>query len=246
MIERYLKRKTHWLAWAYGVANANDTRIRGVTMKFQANQKLLMIGDSVTDAGRERPAGEGLFDALGKGYVAQVNALIGVSHPELGLRIVNMGNSGNTVRDLKNRWRADVLHHKPDWVSICIGVNDVWRQFDSPWQKEWHVLEEEYRETLENLVVETAPLVKGIILMTPFYIEPNKSDPMRAKMDVYGAIVREISANCNTEFVDVQAAFDEILNSYYPATLSWDRVHPNQIGTMAIARAFLKEMNFVW
>ena len=215
-------------------------------MIFQKNQKLLMIGDSVTDAGRERPAGEGLFDALGKGYVAQVNALLSVSHPELGVRVVNMGNSGNTVRDLKNRWQADVLNHKPDWVSICIGVNDVWRQFDSPWQKEWAVLPEEYAQTLEELVVQTLPTVSGVILMTPFYIEPNQSDPMRARMDEYGALVREIAARQKTKFVDVQAAFDEVLKVYYPATLSWDRVHPNAIGTMAIARAFLNEAGFVW
>ena len=215
-------------------------------MKLQPNSKLLMIGDSITDAGRERPAGEGLFDALGKGYVAQVNALLGVAHPEHGIRVVNMGNSGNNVRDLKDRWQSDVIAHKPDWLSICIGVNDVWRQYDLPWQKESHVYPKEYAETLEALVVETLPLVKGMILMTPFYIEPNKSDAMRATMDEYGEIVRKLATKHGTLFVDTQAAFDEVLHAFYPATLSWDRVHPNPIGTMVIARAFLKTIEFEW
>lgn len=215
-------------------------------MKLQPNSKLLMIGDSITDAGRERPAGEGLFDALGRGYVAQVNALLGVAHPELGIRVVNMGNSGNTVRDLKHRWHSDVIAQKPDWLSLCIGVNDVWRQYDLPWQKELHVYPKEYDETLEALVVETLPLVKGMILMTPFYIEPNKSDAMRATMDKYGEIVRKLAAKHGTLFVDTQAAFDEVLKTFYPATLSWDRVHPNPIGTMVIARALLKTIEFEW
>jgi lysophospholipase L1-like esterase len=44
----------------------------------------------------------------------------------------------------------------------------------------------------------------------------------------------------------VQAAFDRVLTSYYPATLAWDRVHPNHIGTMVIARAFADALGFAW
>ncbi|KDE47538.1 hypothetical protein DI43_08980 [Geobacillus sp. CAMR12739] len=60
-----------------------------------------------------------------------------------------------------------------------IGINDVWRQYDLPFMKEKHVYLDEYEATLRSLVLETKPLVKGIILMTPFYIEGNEQDPMR-------------------------------------------------------------------
>jgi len=70
-------------------------------MKLQKASKLVMIGDSITDAGRTRPVGEGLFDPLGRGYVCMVNAVLGAVYPDRGLRVVNMGCSGNTVRDLK-------------------------------------------------------------------------------------------------------------------------------------------------
>jgi lysophospholipase L1-like esterase len=43
-------------------------------LRISSNSKLLMIGDSITDCGRAQPVGEGLFDALGKGYVACVDA----------------------------------------------------------------------------------------------------------------------------------------------------------------------------
>ncbi len=33
-----------------------------------------------------------------------------------------------------------------------IGINDVWRQFDLPWQTEHHVQLAEYAATLEELV----------------------------------------------------------------------------------------------
>ena len=41
-----------------------------------------------------------------------------------------MGLSGNTIRDLSDRWDSKYYELKPDWLSIMIGINDVWRQFD--------------------------------------------------------------------------------------------------------------------
>ncbi len=215
-------------------------------MKLQKNSKLVMIGDSITDGGRTQPVGEGLFDALGKGYVSAVDALLGAAYPELGVRVVNMGISGNTVRDLSARWQTDVLDLKPDWLSVMIGTNDVWRQFDSPRQTEWHVLPEEYTQTLDALIARTRPSVPNIVLMTPFYLEPNRADPMRRRMDEYGAIVKAAAAKHGTLFADTQAAFDAVLTAYYPATLAWDRVHPTQTGQMVLARAFLSAVDFVW
>ena len=205
-----------------------------------------MIGDSITDAGRAQPIGEGLGETLGRGYVSLIDSLLGATYPDLGIRVVNMGTSGNNVRDLQRRWQTDVLDLKPDWLSVMIGANDVWRQFDLPWQPETHVLPDEYERTLDVLIAQTAPTVQGLVLMTPFYIEPNPADAMRARMDEYGAIVRRLSEKHGTFFVDTQAAFDEVLTTYYPATLGWDRVHPTQVGHMVIARAFLKAIDFVW
>jgi lysophospholipase L1-like esterase len=215
-------------------------------MKLQPKQKLLFIGDSITDCGRTQPAGEGLFNTIGNGYVQYVDALLGAFYPEYSIRVVNQGNSGNTVRDLKNRWQTDVLDHKPDWLSIMIGINDVWRQFDLPRQTEQHIGIEEYEKTLRELVKQTQPKLKGLILATPFYIEPNWHDPMRAQMDKYGSVVKKIANESGAVFVDTQSAFDRVLTHYYPATLAWDRVHPNHIGTMVIARAFLDALGFEW
>ena len=100
-------------------------------MLIEAGSKLVMIGDSITDCDRSRPVGEGLFGAEGKGYVGLVKGLLGAIYPDKKIRVVNMGLSGNTVRDLDKRWQSDVVDLKPDWLSIMIGINDVWRQFNS-------------------------------------------------------------------------------------------------------------------
>ena len=215
-------------------------------MKIQKGSKLVMIGDSITDAERTRPVGEGLFGATGKGYVSLVDALLTSTYPALGIRVVNQGCSGNTVRELKSRWQTDVLDLKPDWLSIMIGINDVWRQFDLPRQTEIHVYPEEYEATLEELIAGTQPALKGLVLMTPYMIEPGKSDPMRVQMERYGAIVKKLAAKHGCVFVDMQAAFDAVLPHYHAMSLAWDRIHPNVTGHMIMARAFLNGIGCQW
>lgn len=216
-------------------------------LRLQANQKLLFIGDSVTDGGRQRPSGEGLGDALGKSYPALVDALLETVYPERAIRVVNQGNSGNTVRDLAARWETDVLGHRPDWLSICIGVNDVWRQFDQPRRPEISVPLNEYEATLSRLCRETRPLLSGgLILMTPFYIEANPADTMRSRMDEYSAVVRQIATENDALFVDTQAAFTKALTHRHSTAIAWDRVHPNGTGHMILAKAFLDAVGFEW
>ena len=129
---------------------------------------------------------------------------------------------------------------------VMIGINDVWRQFDSPCRTETHVGPDEYAETLDALVARTLPGVKQMVLMTPFYLEPSRVDAMRARMDEYGGIVKDLAAKHGTLLVDTQAAFDGVLQHLYPAALAWDRVHPSLNGHRVIARAFLHALEFVW
>lgn len=215
-------------------------------MKIPAHTKLLMIGDSITDVERKQPVGEGLWGGLGKGYVALVDALLQSTYPERQIRVVNMGCSGNNVLSLRDRWQRDVLDLKPDWVSICIGINDVWRQYDEPFMTEGHVPLPLYQETLQHLVAQTLPHVKQLVLFTPYFIEPNKKDLMRASIDKYGAVVKKLAAKHNLICVDLQAALDPILAQFHSSYLSWDRVHPSAVGHMAFAKAFLNAVDFNW
>ena len=209
-------------------------------MLFQKNDTIVFIGDSISDYERKKPVGEGLFNAWGRSYVADAGSLLCCMYPELNLRIVNMGVGGNQIRDLDNRWKTDVLDLNPDWVSILIGINDVWRQFDSPQMPETHVPPEEYSATYERLIQQTLPGVKGMILMTPYFMEPNRQDPMRARMDQYVNVVKELADQYKLVCVDLQKAWDELFVHMHPCNIAWDRIHPNQVGCMYIAKQFLK------
>ena len=118
-------------------------------MLFENNDRIVFAGDSVTDMGSVNPVGEGLFDNLGHGYVRMFENFLTACYPQMNIRIPNSGISGNTSRDLLMRYERDVIALKPDWVSILIGINDVWRQFDTPAMKDMQVMPDEYYKNLE-------------------------------------------------------------------------------------------------
>jgi lysophospholipase L1-like esterase len=122
----------------------------------------------------------------------------------------------------------------------------VWRHFDARLLVERQVGFDEYAATLEKLVRTTRPRLTGMVLMTPYMIEPNRADPMRAAMDRYSDVVRDLAQRYEAILVDTQAAFDQVLEHVHPMALAGDRVHPNLSGHMVIARAFLKAVGFQW
>jgi len=208
-------------------------------MIFQHGQKVLFVGDSITDCGRREWA-----RPYGDGYVTLVRSLIIARYPELGLTFTNMGVGGDTVRDLATRWERDVLAERPDWLSVMIGINDVWAAFegDAP---DRAVPLAEYDATLRGLLVRATEATGArLILAQPYMIEPDRSRPMRKAMDAYGDAVRQIASEYGAILVPVQAAFDAVLAHTTPADWASDQIHPNQPGHAVIALAFLQACGF--
>ena len=213
-------------------------------MLIQNGERIVFTGDPITDFGRKHPVGEGLWEGVGTGYVRLIHTLINALQPDEIIRISNTGVGGNNILDLAARWQRDVLDLNPDWVSVMIGVNDAWRRFDEPEVFEGTISAEQYEKTYRDLIERTLPRVKGMILMTPFFLEPNREDAMRRAVDEFGSISRKLAEEYGLVFVDVQAVFDDYLQHRHSAYLAGDRVHPNQVGAFLIARAFLKAVGF--
>lgn len=213
-------------------------------MIFSDFDRVVFAGDSVTDMGSERPVGEGLFDNLGRSYVRVIENMLMAWYPKLNIRITNSGISGNTSKDLLERFDRDVVELNPQWVSICIGINDVWRQFDVPACRDYAVSVEEYEKNLETMILKIRGKVKGIFICTPYYIEPNKSDLMRNRMDEYIKVCKYLAQKYNCELVDFQGMYDEFCKYKHSSIIAWDRVHPNQMGATLMAKEFLKHCDF--
>lgn len=208
-------------------------------MKILPSSRVLLLGDSVTDCGRARPVGEAP-DGLGDGYVRMVDALLRTIHPTHDLTVLNLGVSGDTVRDLAARWDRDVIALQPDWLTVLIGINDVWRVFhEVPERRVEAVPADEFERTYDALLARTKPQLRGLVLLTPFHLQPDRADPMRSRMDVHGAVVRRLAARHGAELVDLQAVFDAALRKHDYRELAGDRVHPTELGHGLIARALL-------
>ena len=208
-------------------------------MKIQPNSTWVMAGDSITACQRDP---NDPID-LGRGYVSFVDGLLTACYPSHHIRVLNRGVPGDTVRELRARWQADVVDPQPDWLSVCIGINDVWQQFDGKHEGQAHVTLAEYEQTLDELLTAVRPMLKGMILLAPYFIQP-RGDAMRSMMDDYGAAVRRLAQKHGAIFVDTQSAFDRAVESTPVETLAWDRAHLNIPGHMVLARAVLQSVGF--
>ena len=208
-------------------------------MILEDGDRIVFAGDSVTDMGSAQPVGEGLFDNVGRSYVRIVENMLAAVYPERKIRVTNSGISGNTSRDLLARFDRDVTSLDPDWVAICIGINDVWRQFDTPAMFDAQVMPDEYESNVEKMILALKGRVKGIFILSPYYMEPNRMDGMRARMDEYVEICRKLSEKHGAVFVDFQKLYEDYCKVRHSTYIAWDRIHPNQVGATLMAREFL-------
>ena len=205
-------------------------------MFFKDGQHILLIGDSITDCGRRDD-----HAPYGDGYVSLLRAFAMARHPEVHLTWTNRGISGNTVRHLAARWDADALAPRPDWLSVMIGINDVWRAFDGHPQDA--VPLDEFIETLRTLL-RRAMEETGcrLILADPYVIEPDRTEAQRAATDRFGTAVAGLAEEFDAIHIQTQHVFDVALESTRSQDWSHDRIHPNLSGHALIADAFLKAL----
>jgi lysophospholipase L1-like esterase len=207
-------------------------------MIFERGQKVVFIGDSITDAGRRTdPAGNG------SGYFNLVRSFVLARYPELDLDIVNRGIGGDTVRHLQERWETDVIAEQPDWLSVKIGINDVWRTFDRGGDGAVPIDQYESinRELLARAVGATST---KLIIAEPYIIDTDRSNPMRIQMDEYGLIARKLATEFGAINIRTQEAYDRVLQTTEPGAWADDKIHPGTPGHAVIALEFLKAIGF--
>ena len=222
---------------------------------MQDNTVIVFAGDSVTDADKANT-----YDRAGNGYVRLVRNYLRAFRPQEWYKVVNAGISGNTTRDLLARWDKDVAGENPDVIFCLIGINDVWRHFDGLELPVNAVGEEEFGRNMRAICEKMKG--KRAFVLSPYYLERNRTDEMRAMTERYAAIARKTAeeygfvyidvqadfiARKTAEeygfvYIDVQADFDEYMKSRPGQSISWDRVHPGEVGSMILARAVLRAL----
>ncbi|MDR7073481.1 SGNH/GDSL hydrolase family protein [Fictibacillus barbaricus] len=195
-------------------------------------KKIIFIGDSITASNKNADQ-----ERLGNGYVRMIKEHLEKSGKEI--QIINKGVNGHRVTDLAFRWKRDVIDLEPDLVSISIGVNDVWRQLDSPDlnQVGTEKFEAVYRELLTQLKTNTSA---QIVLMEPTIIEENPESKGNQMLISYVEIVQKLVEEFDAIHVPTHEVFITHLKNEPEAALTTDGVHMKVIGNELMANAWLK------
>lgn len=201
--------------------------------------KILFQGDSITDCGRSRD--NDIY--LGHGYPILVTSQLGFDNPEK-FSFVNRAISGNRIVDIYARIKRDIIGVKPDVMSLLIGVNDVWHDYnDSP----NGVDAEKFYKVYDMLIdeIKTAlPDIK-IMIMEPYVTHGTSIDPV---WDSFDAEVKKraekaklVAEKYNLTFVPLQKPFDDAFERFnVPTHWTNEGVHPTYFGHELIAREWLK------
>lgn len=193
---------------------------------------IVLTGDSITDAGRDRSD----LQSLGDGYAALVAAAL----PDE--RVINTGISGNRVVDLQERWDADVLAHSPTVLSIKVGINDTWRRYDSGDPTAVEPFEAGYRDLVTRA---QAAGVGRIILIEPFVLPvPDDRWAWREDLDPKIQAVRRVAFDLGTAYVATDGPLAQRAAALGPggaSALAADGVHPTPAGHRLLADLWLAE-----
>lgn len=206
-------------------------------MKLNLKDRILFIGDSITDVGRDRT---NVAD-LGQGYPLMIATALKENYTELELTFSNRGVGGDKLKDMAARWDVDCLSLNPTVVSILIGINDTWHtvgqnQFGS--QEDLQQFEQQYRTLLTTLVEKS---VRQIILMEPFVLPyPTDREMWRSDLDPRIQVVRKLAYEFQADLIPL----DGLLNANgikqgFALLTGEDGVHPTQEGHEIIAEIWL-------
>ncbi len=210
------------------------------------NATLVCLGDSITQA-------EG-------GYVKVMENLIHAGYPERNVRVVNAGIGGHKAPDMLARLERDVIAHRPNVVTINVGINDVWHGFRG-WEPEREYPEGDgpngvpvdvYEATVGRMV---DALREGtdaeIVLITPTVIGEDVDNPdnrANAKLTQYVAAMQRVAAYRQTHLAPAHDDFIQAIRAGRSANpdfqMTTDGVHLNAVGNHVLALTVLATLGF--
>lgn len=202
--------------------------------------KLLFFGDSLTDMYRNFDKNVDMSTSYGTGFVFDIAAQLMYRRPGY-YQIVNRGVGGNKVTDLYARYQDDVIKEKPDFLTILIGINDVWHEIATKSGTPIDVFEETYLKIVKD-IKEKLPETK-IIIMEPFFTKGAATNGALDRFEElfkYAAVVKKIANETKCFFIPLQQSFNELIKNGGETQILFDGIHTNPGGAHLIATKWLE------
>lgn len=200
---------------------------------------ILFQGDSITDAGRSRDND----NDRGTGYPTLVSAELGLKYPG-EYNFINKGISGNRIVDLYSRIKCDFINLKPDYLTILIGINDVWHEIGN----RNGVDNDKFFRVYCNLIEEIRAMLPDIeiFILEPFVLKASATEKswgvFRKETLMRAESARAVAEKFGLTFVPLQEKFDEAEKKACASYWLGDGVHPTAAGHEIIANEVVKAL----
>ena len=198
---------------------------------------VLFQGDSITDCERQQ-SGVG---ELGYGYPGFVAGRLGLEAPG-AYTFYNRGLSGNRIVDVYARIKQDIINLQPDYMSLLIGVNDVWHELAHKNGVDTDKFRKLYCMLLDE-VLEALPNIK-IILIEPFVLRGPETEAQyalfRSEVQMRAQVVRGLAEQYNLPLICLQEDLDTMEATAPQNYWLRDGVHPTAYFHQFIADKWLE------
>jgi len=188
-------------------------------------QKIAFLGDSITAGGARRG-----------GYCQLV--IDGLKRQGIETTPVFAGVSGHKSNQMLARLENDVLKHKPDWMTLSCGVNDVWHGARG-------VALEPYKKNITEIVTRAQVAGVKVVLLTSTMIREDQSNALNQKLIPYNAFLRQLAKDKKCLLADLNGDMQAALKKFPKEApkgkqLTSDGVHMNALGNIMMAKGVLK------
>lgn len=204
--------------------------------------RFLFQGDSITDAGRIRDCNNN----FGFGYPNLIASDF-LKNRKGQFEFVNRGVSGDRVVDLYARIKRDIINLSPDYISILIGVNDVWHEFSEKNGVSAERYEKVYNMLIEDIFAEL-PDVK-IFILEPFVLKgagtEENWDRFRPEVELRAEAAKRVAQKHGLIFVPLQDKFDNAVENGDTAYWLSDGVHPTAAGHEIIKESLIEAIDMM-
>jgi len=190
-------------------------------ISIKNGEKIAFMGDSITAAGG-RPGG----------YCQLV--LSALKDQGIDAKPVFAGIGGHKSNQMLARLERDVLRHKPDWMTLSCGVNDVWhgkRGVDLA----------SYKKNITEIVDKAQAAGVKVVLLTSTMIREDQGNDLNQKLAGYNEFLKILAKEKKCLLADLNADMQAALKSFpvdapKGKQLTSDGVHMNKDGNIMMAR----------
>ncbi len=211
--------------------------VKAGDLLLKDRQLMITLGNSITQSG-EQPGG----------YVDIMRKVLDTLYPERTIYIVNSGISGHKSTDMSERFQRDVLQYHPDWLTISVGINDVWHGFydnhpggDGPRGVPLDV----FTTKVTDMVKRAQAAGTKVAMFTTTIIKENLSSAENKKLAGYNKALRKIARKYKCLLVDQNKVFQRALRPHQKpgmadrGILTNDGVHMLPEGNWLMAKTVL-------